>query len=572
MSSFRIEYGTRVESAIDRLVRAIANTAEIADRFNPRWLAVALIDEDPGLAEQVEEFPDGGAILRLRDQLLADLRSEMGTSADTAIAGARFQVVNDIVQASTDTTRRRERTRTDRIDAVVTNRYLGIPVFLAAMWVVFKITTDVAGAFLEWIDATVSGPIEHLIRSLMASMGLGGTWIESLLADGVVAGVGAILVFIPVLFSLYLALSFLEDTGYMARAAFVMDRVMSGVGLQGKSFLPMLVGFGCTVPAVYATRTLENERDRILTTLLVPFMSCGARLPVYVIMASVFFPDYAGLAVFSMYLLGIIVAVAVGFLLKRSVLPVTDPMPAIMEMPPYRLPTSRSIWFQTWTRTRAFLREAGSIIFIATIVVWFLMAIPVGGSGTFGDTDVDESAFSTVAGVVAPVLEPAGFGSWEATGSLMSGFVAKEVIVSTMAQVYGAESAEAAEGPAIVDSVAEIFTGFGGAVVDAATSIPGIIGIDLTTDDTTDEESETSSGLSAAIHAGFEESSGGHGALAALAFMVFILIYTPCVATVGAIRHEIGTSWMWFSVIGQTMLAWVMAVGVFQIGRLAGLG
>jgi ferrous iron transport protein B len=568
MSSFRIEYGTRVESAIDRLVPAIANTAEIADRFNPRWLAVALVDEDPGLAEQVEELPDGGAILRLRDQLVADLRSEMGTSADTAIAGARFQVVNDIVQASTDTTRRRERTRTDRIDAVVTNRYLGIPVFLAAMWVVFKLTTDVAGAFLEWIDATVSGPVEHLIRSLMASIGLSGTWIESLLAEGVVAGVGAILVFIPVLFSLYLALSFLEDSGYMARAAFVMDRVMSGAGLQGKSFLPMLVGFGCTVPAVYATRTLENERDRILTTLLVPFMSCGARLPVYVIMASVFFPDYAGLAVFGMYLLGIIVAVAVGFLLKRSVLPVTDPMPVIMEMPPYRLPTFRSIWFQTWTRTRAFLREAGSIIFIATIVVWFLMAIPVGGSGSFGDADVDESAFSTVAGVVAPVLEPAGFGSWEATGSLMSGFVAKEVIVSTMAQVYGAESAEAAEGPAIVDSIAEIFTGFGGAVVDAAKSIPGIIGIDLTTD----EESGTSSGLSAAIHAGFEESSGGHGALAALAFMVFILIYTPCVATVGAIRHEIGTHWMWFSVIGQTMLAWVMAVGVFQIGRLAGLG
>ncbi len=568
MSSFRIDYGTRVESTIDRLVLAIANTTEIADRFDPRWLAVALIDEDPGLAEQVEELQDGDAILRLRDQLVADLRSEMGTSADTAIAGARFQLVNDIVQASTDTTRRRERTRTDRIDAVVTNRYLGIPIFLAAMWIVFKLTTDVAGAFLEWIDATVSGPVEHLIRSLMASIGLSGTWIESLLADGVVAGVGAILVFIPVLFSLYLALSFLEDSGYMARAAFVMDRVMSGVGLQGRSFLPMLVGFGCTVPAVYATRTLENERDRILTTLLVPFMSCGARLPVYVIMASVFFPEYAGLAVFGMYLLGIIVAVAVGFLLKRSVLPVTDPMPAIMEMPPYRLPTFRSIWFQTWTRTRAFLREAGSIIFIATIVVWFLMAIPVGGSGSFGDTDVDESAFSTVAGVVAPVLEPAGFGSWEATGSLMSGFVAKEVIVSTMAQVYGAESAEAAEGPAIVDSVAEIFTGFGGAAVDAAKSIPGIIGIDLTTD----EESETPSGLSAAIHAGFEESSGGHGALAALAFMVFILIYTPCVATVGAIRHEIGTHWMWFSVIGQTMLAWVMAVGVFQIGRLAGLG
>jgi ferrous iron transport protein B len=568
MSSFRIDYGSDVEAAIDRLIPAVTVAPEVAERFDARWLAVALIDEDPGLAEQVGQLPGGDEILRLRDQLLADLRSRMGTSADTAIAGARFQMVNDIVQAATDVTGQRERTRTDRIDAVVTNRYLGIPIFLAAMWVVFKLTADVAGAFLDWIDGTVSGPVEHLVRSLATTIGLGGTWVESLLANGVVAGVGAILVFIPVLFSLYLALSFLEDSGYMARAAFVMDRVMSGVGLKGKSFLPMLVGFGCSVPAVYATRTLENERDRILTTLLVPFMSCGARLPVYVIMASVFFPEYAGLAVFGMYLLGIVVAMVIGFLLKRSVLPVTDPMPAIMEMPPYRLPTFRSIWIHTWTRTRAFLREAGSIIFIATIVVWFLMAIPVGGSGSFGDTDVDESAFSAVAGVVAPVLEPAGFGSWEATGSLMSGFVAKEVIVSTMTQVYGAESVEVPEDPAIIESVSEIFTGLGAAVVDAVRAIPGIVGIDLSDD----QEPETSNGLSAAIHVGFEESSGGHGALAALAFMVFILIYTPCVATVGAIRHEIGTRWMWFSVIGQTMLAWVMAVGVFQIGRMVGLG
>jgi ferrous iron transport protein B len=249
------------------------------------------------------------------------------------------------------------------------------------MWVVFKITTDIAGAFLDWIDGSISGPIDHLIRSVMEAVGLGGTWVESFFTDGVVAGIGAVLVFIPVLFSLYFALALLEDSGYMARAAFVMDRVMRGVGLQGKSFLPMLVGFGCTVPAVYATRTLENERDRILTALLVPFMSCGARLPVYVVMASVFFPRYAGLAVFAMYLLGIVVAIVIGFVLKRSVLPVTDPLPAIMEMPPYRLPTVRTMWFQTWTRTNAFLRGAGAIIFITTIVVWFFMASPSAGPG-----------------------------------------------------------------------------------------------------------------------------------------------------------------------------------------------
>ncbi len=568
MSDFRIDYGPDVESAIARLTREIEAAPEVAERFDTRWLAVALIDEDAGIPEQIASFDGGNRILRERDRLVSELRATMGTSSETAIAGARFQAVNDIARAVTDTSGRRDGTRTDRIDSVVTNRFLGIPIFLALMWIVFKITTDVAGAFLDWIDGSIAGPIDHLVRSLMSAIGLGGTWVEGLFADGVVAGIGAVLVFIPVLFSLYFALALLEDSGYMARAAFVMDRVMRGVGLQGKSFLPMLVGFGCTVPAIYATRTLENERDRILTTLLVPFMSCGARLPVYVVMASVFFPRYAGLAVFAMYLLGIVVALAVGFVLKRSVLPVTDPLPAIMEMPPYRLPTVRTMWFQTSTRTKAFLKEAGSIIFITTIVVWFFMAIPVGGSGSFGNTDVDDSAFAAVSGVVAPVLSPAGFGSWEAAGALMSGLVAKEVVVSTMAQVYGVEEVETADEPGLAASIGSIFTGFGTATVRAVESIPSIVGINLGSD----AEEGPSGGLSASIRDGFEESSGGHGAAAALAFMVFILIYTPCVAAVGAIRHEIGSRWMWSSIVGQTALAWVMAVVVFQIGKLVGLG
>ncbi len=567
MSAFRIDYGTEVEAAIARLESVIQGSPEIAEHFDARWLAVSLIDEDPGLAEQIGQLSGSGPVLRARDELLTGLRSTMGTSADTAIAGARYQMANDIVVAVTDTTQVRERTRTDRIDAVVTNRFLGIPIFFAAMWVVFKITTDVAGAFLNWVDGAVSGPISHLARSLMDAVGLGSTWIESLVVDGIIAGVGAVLVFVPVLLSLYIALAFLEDSGYMARAAFVMDRSMRAVGLQGKSFLPMMVGFGCSVPAVYATRTLENERDRVLTTLLVPFMSCAARLPVYVIMASVFFPRYAGLAVFGMYLLGIAVAMVIGFVLRRSLLPETNPMPGIMEMPPYRLPTFRSIWFHTWTRTRAFLRGAGSIIFATMIVVWLLMAIPVGGSGGFADTDVDDSAFAATAGFVAPVLEPAGFGSWEATGALLSGFVAKEVVIGTMAQVYGVEEVDEVEDPSTLTSVGLVFTGLGTAAADAVKAVPGIVGIDLTDA----EDNEASSSLSASIRTGFEESSGGHGALAAVAFMVFILLYTPCMATVAAIRHEIGTRWMWFSVVVQTALAWVMAVAVFQGGRLFGL-
>ena len=568
MSTFTIDYGPLVEEAIARLSDAIVATPSIAERYGVRWLAVALIDEDPGITDQIAQLEGGDALVELRDALVSELRSTMGTSADTAIAGARFQAVNEIVRAVTHTRNQPLRTHTDRIDAIVTNRFLGIPIFLVAMWVVFKVTTDVAGAFLDWIDGSMSGPVQHLVRSLIGAIGFGGTWVEGLIVDGVVTGVGAVLVFIPVLVSLYLALALLEDSGYMARAAFVMDRIMRGVGLQGKSFLPMLVGFGCTVPAVYATRTLDNERDRILTALLVPFMSCGARLPVYVVMASVFFPSYAGLAVFGMYVLGIVVAIVIGFLLKRSVLPITDPLPAIMEMPPYRLPTLRTIWFQTWARTNAFVKEAGSIIFITTIVVWFLMAIPVGGTGSFGDTDVNDSAFATVAGVAAPVLQPAGFGTWEAAGSLMSGLVAKEVVVSTMAQVYGTQGSDDGGDPSIAASLGSIFTGLGTATLRAFESIPAMVGIDLVTD----AEEGPPGDPAVAIRAGFEQSSGGHGALAALAFMVFILIYTPCMAAVGAIRHEIGTRWMWFSIIGQTSLAWTMAVAVFQVGKLAGIG
>jgi len=566
MTTFKIDYGPEVEAAISQLETVIDNSPAILDEFDSRWLAVALIDEDHGLVGPVSQLDGGDDVLRVRDELVIELRTEMGSSIDTAIAGARFQAANDIVRAVTRSTGDGKRTRTDKIDAIVTNKYLGIPIFLAAMWAVFKITTDVAGAFLRWVDTAIAGPVTQLVEGLVEAVGLGGTWVESLLVDGVIAGVGAILVFVPVLFTLYVALAFLEDSGYMARAAFVMDRAMRGVGLQGKSFLPMLVGFGCSVPAIYATRTIENERDRVLTAVLVPFMSCAARLPVYVIMASVFFPEYASLAVFAMYVLGIVVAMLVGFVLRRSVLPVTDPLPAIMEIPSYRLPAFRSIWFHTWTRTRAFLREAGSIIFVTMVVVWLLMSIPVSGSGGFADTDVDNSAFAAVAGVVAPVLEPAGFGSWEATGALMSGFVAKEVVIGTMAQVYGDEEVKVDDNPSIAESVSSIGIGFVTASVDAIKAVPGMIGIDLVGG----EEDEAPGGLSASIEASFEESSDGHGALAAVAFMVFILLYTPCMATVGAIRHEIGNRWMWFSVIGQTSLAWVMAVAVFQIGKVLG--
>jgi ferrous iron transport protein B len=403
----------------------------------------------------------------------------------------------------------------------------------------------------------------------LALLGLGGTWVESLVVDGVIAGVGGVLVFVPVLVSLYTVLAILEDSGYMARAAFVMDRLMNTLGLHGKSFLPMLVGFGCTVPAFYATRTLENRQDRILTALLVPFMSCGARLPVYMLFAAVFFPAASGNIVFAMYLLGILMAIAVGLALKHTAFKGKQASTFVMELPPYRLPSLKSIWVHVREHTGGFVRKAGGVIVVVSMLLWLAMAIPVGGDGSFANTNIDHSVFARVSSLVAPALKPLGFGGWEASGALVTGFVAKEVVVSTMAQIYNVTPEESAEElPSVGEDLMSIGTSFVDASVQTVKALPLVVGIDLR--DAAEEEEQTD--LMRAIGSGFDKISGGHGALAALAFMVFVLIYTPCMAAVAAERQEFGSGVMWASILGQTGLAWLLAFIIFQGGLLLGLG
>ena len=379
------------------------------------------------------------------------------------------------------------------------------------------------------------------------------------------------MVFVPVLMFLYIALAVLEDSGYMARAAFVMDRLMHTLGLHGKSFLPMLVGFGCTVPAMYATRTLENKKDRILTGLLVPFMSCGARLPVYILFATIFFPKNSGLVVFSMYVLGIVVAIVLGVVLKNTLFKDKEQSAFVMELPPYRLPTFRGIWVHTWERTGAFVRKAWTIIMAASIVLWLLMSIPVGGKGTFAKADISDSLFAVTTNAIAPLFRPLGFDSWEASGALLTGFVAKEVVVSTLSQVYsGAESGavDAEETPTFFEDVGEVISSFAVATFDTLKSIPLIVGINLLGE----EVEEQPTALMAQIHQGFTETSNGHGVLAGLAFMIFVLIYTPCMTAIAAEKQELGMKWTWVSIIGQLALAWGLSFLVFQGGILLGLG
>ncbi|NJP04130.1 MAG: ferrous iron transport protein B [Chloroflexaceae bacterium] len=564
-----VNYEQRLEEAITQISNVLTMLPEF-QQYQPRWLAIQLLEGDADVLQQLQVLPQSGTLLPMLDEIRTRLQAHYGDDLDVVLTDQRYTFVNRLVQQVMTRPAAHALTLSDKIDRVVTHRWLGIPIFLALMWIVFKITSDVAAPLLDWVDGVITGPITSWAVTLLTFAGVSGTWIESLAVDGIIAGVGGVLVFVPVLMSLYFALALLEDSGYMARAAFVMDRLMRTLGLHGKSFLPMIVGFGCTVPAIYATRTLEHEKDRILTGLLVPFMSCSARLPVYILLAAVFFPLYGGIIVFSMYLLGIIVAIVLGFIFKHTVFRGQEQIPFIMELPPYRLPTLKGIWFHMWEKTAAFVRKAWTIIMITSIVVWLLIAIPVGGSGSFADTDIDQSAFAAISGSFAQVFAPLGFGSWQSSGALLTGFVAKEVVVSTMAQIYGvdAEEEEQAEATTFFEDLGTIATSFGSAVFDTVRSIPLIVGINLFEA----EEEEEPTALMDSIRNGFEESSGGHGALSALSFLVFVLLYTPCMVATAAARQEFGNRWMWVSVIGQFAVAWLVALIVFQGGVLLGLG
>jgi ferrous iron transport protein B len=428
-----VDYGREVEHEVAKLEKLVEAIPALAGHYNPRWLAIKLLEEDEDILSKVQELGGTENLVAEARKSVSHLREIYGDGVDIIIADRRYGWINGLIREVVQRTAVDRHTFSDKIDKVITNRVLGIPIFLTMMWAVFKVITDVSAPFLDWVDGVIGGPITNWVVALLELIGLGGTWVESLLVDGVIAGVGGVLVFVPVLMFLYLALAVLEDSGYMARAAFVMDRLMHALGLHGKSFLPMIIGFGCTVPALYATRMLENEKDRVLTGLLVPFMSCGARLPVYVLFATVFFPANTGAVIFWLYILGMVTAVVLGVLLKNTLFRGKEQAPFVLELPPYRMPTLKGIWLHMWERTSAFVRKAWTIIVVTSVIIWILLAIPVGGGGSFADAEVGDSAFAGASKAIAPVMKPLGFGSWRASGSLVTGFVAKEVVVGTMA-------------------------------------------------------------------------------------------------------------------------------------------
>jgi ferrous iron transport protein B len=566
-----IEHGAPTDHELELLEGALSDLG-LPARPSRRWLALRLLEQEPGAIATVAAVDGGPAVAAQAAAAVERVRSALDVDPSLVIADRRFGWAHEVAGAVVC----REtvpRSRTDRLDDVLTHPVVGMPLFLLAMWVVFTLVVDVADPFIGWIEEVVGGPLTSWSAALLAAIGLDGGWFEALLVDGLLAGVGGVLVFVPVLAILYTALGVLEDSGYMARAAYLMDRVLSPIGLSGKSFLPLLLGFGCNVPGISATRLLERRRDRVITALLVPFVACAARLPVFVLLAGVFFTRASGTVVFAMYLLSIATVVVLGGLLDRLVLRAERGTSFVLEFPSYRRPSLRVLAAYVGQRVGAFLRGAGPVIVAGAVVVWALLAIPVTGDGSFNDTELDDSAFAATSQVLAPTMAPAGLGSWEVTGTLLTGIVAKEIMVATFHQVYVDDpAAEAATGVTAeagddLDVLAElrgIGAGFVSASVDAALAIPAMVGIDLGGG----EGEEDTSALAAPLRAGLEETSGGYGAVAALALMVFVLLYVPCLATVAAIRQELGGRWAVLSVGMSLAVAWLAATAVFQAGRL----
>lgn len=422
-------------------------------------------------------------------------------------------------------------TLSDRIDRVLLHPVIGVLVFLAVLFVVFQATTTLASPMQDWIDVTFRGWCADGLDLLLGLFGpsVSGGWLRSLLVDGLLDGVVTVLTFIPVMGIMFLLLSILEDSGYMARAAFVMDRAMRALGLDGRAFLPIIVGFGCNLPALAATRTLSDSRQRVLTGMLVPFAACSARLSVFLVLAHAFFPKYAGLVVFLMYVASVMVILLVGVLLRHTMFRGLEPEPLMLALPAYQCPRALQLARSVLLRLWGFIRGASVIIISMITALWLLQGIPVtANAGGFAHVDdVHDSAYGVLADAVAPVFAPAGFDDWHAAAALITGFVAKEVVVGSMSQSYHADEPD-----------------------DAASQQAG------------------EGTLGQKLRASFDQSSHGHGKAAAIAFLLFTLAYTPCLATVAEMRRQFGTKVAARSVLLSLAVAYVIAIIAFQTLRL----
>lgn len=499
-SHTKFSYGEEIEREINSLEE---NLSSIDLEYPKRWVAIKLLEGDP----EIKNLKEIKSLKSLSDRLF--FHEDKNQAFELEIVDRRYSFIGRVLKDSLKRPTEEKETLTDKIDKVITHKYFGIPIFALIMFVIFQLTftfgQDLLGEYMvSLVDFIGDGVLNILVR-----MGA-SEWVKDFFINGVFAGVGAVLEFIPLIMVLYFFLGILEDTGYMARAAYVMDTLMRALGLHGKTFISMIVGFGCNVPGIMATRTLENKKDRMIALLINPFMSCGARIPIYLIFIAAFFPDYGGIALFALYFLGIVVALVAGKIFSKTLFK-GETSHFIMELPPYRLPTFKYVVRDMWEKVKDFVVRAGTIIFAVVTLLWILARFPLGV-----EPYSQASLLGKIGGFIAPIFRPAGFGTWQASVSLFAGVAAKEAVVATLGMVYAGVS----EGSELIEAIRVSFT-----------------------------------------------------PLSAVSFLVMTLLYTPCAAVIGTVKRETNSyKWAIFMIIYPFVIGWVFAVLIYQIGSLIGLG
>ncbi|MDR3200991.1 MAG: Fe(2+) transporter permease subunit FeoB [Spirochaetales bacterium] len=566
-SSLVVSYTNEIEDAIGAVEVCLGEAARTMN-VTRRYAALKVLEGDPLFVLYANEFGN------LPQEKIAEQNKKIETvlkeEADMAIADSRYGFIRgialDVVKKTAE-----KIPISDKIDKIALHRVFGIPLFLAAMYLVFWITMNVGGAFIDFFDILFGTIFVQGLGELLQSFGT-PDWLVAGLAGGLGTGIQTISTFIPIIFTLFLALSMLEDSGYMARAAFVMDRFMRLIGLPGKAFVPLIVGFGCTVPAIMGTRTLENRRDRVMTIFMSPFMSCGARLPVYALFAAAFFPAAAGMVVFSLYIVGIAFAVLTGILLKTTVFQ-GEASHFIMELPPYHKPRMRHIMIHTWLRLKVFMFRAGKVIVMMVLILGILNSMSVGENGvSFGNEDSEESLLSVIGKTLTPVFSPLGIKeeNWPATVGVFTGLLAKESVVGTLSSLYGqrAALAEAHDSKgdsgefSLLDGITEAFLSISRNLADLGASFLDPLGFRAVSGD--EESAAEEAGMDTDV---FERLRRSFSPAAAYAYLIFILLYFPCVAAQGAAIRELGRKMGMFLAAYLTTFAWVAAVLVFQIAE-----
>jgi len=503
-----INYGADINTSIQRIKAEVRKHHKINDTFHSQYVAIKLLEEDKNFTTQIASFDNSQEIIKVAKEEIAALEKKYGTKTETIIADAKYAFIRGALKETYESATVQQEPKGYKADRILTHKWLGIPLFLLFMGAMFQLTFTLGGFPMEWIESGVAALGNWIQHSMQEGM------LRDLLADGIIGGVGGVIVFLPNILILFFCISFMEDSGYMARAAFIMDKLMHKIGLHGKSFIPMLMGFGCNVPAIMATRTLDNRKDRILTMLIIPFMSCSARLPVYVLLISAFFVQNQGLILLSIYLTGVLFAALMAILLKKIFFKKAD-VPFVMELPPYRIPTLRNIGTHTWNKSVQYLTKMGTVILVASILIWALGYFPQ-NKGLAETERLENSYIGRIGHFIEPAIEPLGY-DWKIGVSILTGMAAKEIIVSSMGVLYQS-------------------------------------GMDA---------GETSTGLQNKL-----QEQTFFTPLTACSFMLFILLYFPCVAALTAIRREAGTKWAIFTALYTTVLAWLAAFGVYQIGGL----